>query len=69
MGGRIWGRANITQLLTEMFLKSPPDSVPSLNALQLLASVQLVIVTFSVDRLCPNEKLVLGQMASSQDSM
>ena len=49
MGGRIWGRANITQLLTEMFLKSPPDSVPSLNALQLLASVQLVIA-HKIDR-------------------
>ena len=44
------GRANIVQLLTVMFLKSPLDSVPSLKQLHAVVSTQLVTVTFSVAR-------------------
>ena len=69
MGGRLRERENIVQLLTAIFRKSPPDSVPSLKQLQLEARTQFVTVTFSVERRFPREKLVLGTMASSQDSM
>ena len=43
-------RANIVQLLTVMFLKSPLDSVPNLKQLQAVVSTQLVTVRFSVER-------------------
>ena len=55
------GRAKKAQLLTAILRKSPPDSVPSLKALQLVARTQLVTVTFSVERRSPREKLVLAQ--------
>src|SRR2546428_5461999 len=62
------GLANIAQLLTVMFLKSPLDSVPSLKQLQAVVRTQLVTVRCSVERRCPSAKLALGTMESSHDS-
>src|SRR6266853_4723704 len=63
------GWLKTVQFVKAMFLKSPLDSVPSLNASDAVLRTQLVTVMFSVERRFPSAKLVLGQMQSSHDSM
>src|SRR6202022_4998191 len=62
------GWLKTVQFVKAMFLKSPLDSVPSLNASDAVVRTQLVTVMFSVERRSPSPRLVLGQMQSSHDS-